>query len=126
MVEVAQGILTGSSKEDETVVFPSVQSRPTEGASGAILSDIGRGALACLLDERSQIRSPSTRFVESAEASEDRMCFAGSGSTLALQKAKSLQGRWYDKVSFDRDNSSRDTQSPSQPRKSDAAIDDEE
>ncbi|KAI9919396.1 hypothetical protein PsorP6_017334 [Peronosclerospora sorghi] len=33
VVDVAQGILTGSPKEYEAVVFPSVQSRPTEGAS---------------------------------------------------------------------------------------------
>ncbi|KAI9913611.1 hypothetical protein PsorP6_005159 [Peronosclerospora sorghi] len=109
-------ILTGSPKEDEAVVFLSVQSRPTEGASEDIVSDIRRGALARLLDERCQIRIPSTLFVEAAETLGGQKVFAGSGSTLSLQKAKSLQGRWYDKgnISVDGDNSSRDTQSPSQ------------
>ncbi|KAI9909208.1 hypothetical protein PsorP6_015256 [Peronosclerospora sorghi] len=119
VVDVAQGILTGSPKEGEAVVFPPVQSRPTEGASEDIVSDISRGVLARLLGDRSQIRSPSTLFVQDAEALGGQKVFAGSGSTLALQKAKSLQGRWYDKgnISVDGDNSSRDTQSPYQLRR---------
>ncbi|KAI9916646.1 hypothetical protein PsorP6_016884 [Peronosclerospora sorghi] len=119
VVDAAQSILTGSPKEDQAVVFPSVQSRPTEGALEDIGSDIRRGALARLLDETSQISSPSTLFVEAAEALGGQKVFAGSGSTLALQKAKRLQGRWYDKVniSVDGDNSSRDTQSLFQLRR---------
>ncbi|KAI9913329.1 hypothetical protein PsorP6_005486 [Peronosclerospora sorghi] len=93
VVDVAQGILTGSPKEDEAVAFLSVQSRPTEGASEDTVSDIRRGALARVLDKRSQIRSPSTLFVEANEALGGQIVF-GSGSTSALQKAKSLQGRW--------------------------------
>ncbi|KAI9895234.1 hypothetical protein PsorP6_019322 [Peronosclerospora sorghi] len=118
-VNQLKGILTGSPKEDEAVVLPSVQSRLTEGASEDIISDIRRGALARLLDERSQIRSPSTLFVEAAQALGGQKVFAGSGSTLALQKAKSLQGRWYDKgnIRVDGDKSSRDTQSPYQLRR---------
>ncbi|KAI9910610.1 hypothetical protein PsorP6_010364 [Peronosclerospora sorghi] len=91
VVDVAQGILTGSPKEDEAVVFPSVQSRPNEDASEDIVSDIRRGALVRLLDERYQIIIPLNLFVEAAEALGGQKVFAGSGSTLALQKQRACR-----------------------------------
>ncbi|KAI9908512.1 hypothetical protein PsorP6_003920 [Peronosclerospora sorghi] len=85
-------ILTGFPKEDEAVVFPSVQSRPTEGDSEDIVSDIRRGALARFLDERSQIRIPSTLFIEVAEALGEQKVFTGSWFDFGSTESKEFAG----------------------------------
>ncbi|KAI9910592.1 hypothetical protein PsorP6_010985 [Peronosclerospora sorghi] len=126
VVDEVHGILTGSPQAKEAKGIPrSVPSRPTEGASEDMALDRRRGALARLLDERSQIRSPETLVVESSKALGGHKVVTGSGVTSALQNAESLQGRWYDKgkLSVDRDNSSsQDMPSLSQIRREVAFV----
>ncbi|KAI9905776.1 hypothetical protein PsorP6_014071 [Peronosclerospora sorghi] len=105
VVDVAQGILTGSPKDDEAVVFPSVQSHPNEGASEDIVSDIRRGALERFLDERYQTSRSSNLFVEPLKRWEDRKCLPELVRLWLYRKQRTLQGRWYDKgnISVDGD-----------------------